>query len=1703
MIFEEDRKLKRLILWLVVAMLAVAAPSLIPRMSPQAATQDDRHKEGQVPESPAEVAYKSSSGRHKIQISDPNVVDTLKARKVRTVGEYGSFTVVEVDTATAEELTGKKQGEWRDDYNVIMLNAVPIDTTSDSAVKMQEAGAVDSTGRRLHLVHFPGPIKPEGYDALLKTGVEIVTYIPNNAYLVYGDRASLRRVKNAARPNGLLQWEAPYGEALKIDPAVGVYLEKGKASQDGVTTQESKQAKGEPQETNLFAIQLYQDPVNNKATRDLIDQLKTEPIRSEFDILKYHNIIVAVPKDSIEAIAKRPDVISIQPYILPKKRDERQNQIMAGNIIGNLPNAADYLAYLAGKGFTQAQFTTSGFAVDVSDDGLENGTINIDHPNLRVGGIAAGATRVVYNRIENSGGPVTPGRTGFEGHGNLNSHVIGGFVNFAFGSGFPHADAAGFRFGLGVAPFVKVGMSTIFNPGFTNPNFANLQSRAYADGARISSNSWGASTGGAYTVDSQAYDALVRDAQPATSVNPTAGNQEMVILFAAGNDGSGANTVGSPGTGKNVITVGAAENVHSHSTANGGNNAAGNDGCGIGDTGADSANDIIFFSSRGPTDDGRKKPDIVGPGTHITGGVAQAPAPGVNGGALATFNALGVCALPGSGTAGDPDNFFPLTQQWYTTSSGTSHSTPAVAGAAALVRQHFINSALTTPSPAMTKGILMNSARYMNGTGANDNLWSNNQGVGETNLNSFFDIFATTNILRDQVAADTFTASGQSRVFTGNVVDNTRPFRVTLAWTDAPGPTSGNAFINNLDLEVTVGGQTYKGNVFVGANSATGGTADPRNNVESVFVPAGVTGPFVVRVLATNIAGDGVPNSGGPLDQDFALIVPNALEVAQPVIASAGATITTESCSPATGTIDPGETVTVSFCLQNVGTLNTTNLVATLGSTGGVTSPSGPQNYGVLVAGGSAVCRDFTFTASGACGDTLTASLALQDGATNLGTVTFTFTLGSLSAPNTTTYSTGNIAVPIPDASSVEVTLNVPDVGIVSDVNARVRLNHTFDGDLVISLVHPDGTVVPLATNRGGGGDNYGTGGNDCSGTHTVFDDSAATAISAGVAPFAGTFRPESPLSALNGKATDGAWKLRVADTLALDLGTIGCVQLEIGRSVFLCCPFTGGMPSIVAAPPAVLTAEGCSPANGAVDPDETVTMDFPLQNNGTGSTTNLVATLQATGGVTAPSGPQNYGSVPPVGGPVSRPFTFTANGSCGGTITATLQLQDGATNLGTVTFTIGLGATASTTTTFSNTAAILIPGTGDSGPANPYPSTINVSGVTETVSKVTATLNTMNHTFPDDIDVLLVGPGGQKLLLMSDVGGSGDIVNITLTFDDAAASLVPDAGPAVSGTFRPSNIGTGDTFPAPAPVGPYPDPQLLSVFNGVDPNGTWSLFVVDDQGGDTGNINGGWTLNITTTTPVCCVSPCTVTCPANITVSNDPNQCGAVVNYPPPTTSGTCGTITCTPPSGSFFPVGTTTVTCTATGDDCTFTVTVSDTQPPSITCPAIVTGVTPQNSCISTGCAVANFTTTASDNCPGVVVACVPPSGSCFPVGATTVTCTATDGSGNTATCSFTVTTFDVCLQDDSNAATKLVFNSATGEYRFCCGGTLYTGTGVVAKQGCTVTLTDSSGGRRVTARVVKSAFSGTASLQSPPGTLKCSITDKDIRNNVCVCP
>jgi hypothetical protein len=377
-------------------------------------------------------------------------------------------------------------------------------------------------------------------------------------------------------------------------------------------------------------------------------------------------------------------------------------------------------------------------------------------------------------------------------------------------------------------------------------------------------------------VDAQTYDFLVRD------VAASGNNRPMVVVFVAGNEGPDSGTIDSPGTAKNVITVGGAENVRSLTPANGGNDLTGADGCGVADSYANSANDVASFSSRGPCADGRMKPDLMAPCTHIVGGVAQtSTATNGAGLALGCFDATGVTALPrsegctGTPTPGDPNNFFPLNQQFYTVSSGASHAAPAVAGACALLRQYFINHSLTPPSPAMTKACLMNSARYMTGAGANDTLWSPSQGMGELDLGRAFD--GVPRVLRDQVSADKFTATGQTWTFTGSIADPGKPFRVTIAWTDAPGGTfAGKALVNDLDLAVTVGGTTYKGNVFSGAYSVAGGAFDSLNNVESVFLPAGQSNSFTVTVTAANIAANALSGGSGSPQQDFALVIYNS-----------------------------------------------------------------------------------------------------------------------------------------------------------------------------------------------------------------------------------------------------------------------------------------------------------------------------------------------------------------------------------------------------------------------------------------------------------------------------------------------------------------------------------------------------------------------------------------------------------------------------------------------------------------------------------------------------------------------------------------------------------------------------------------------------------------------------------------------------------
>jgi subtilisin-like proprotein convertase family protein len=178
----------------------------------------------------------------------------------------------------------------------------------------------------------------------------------------------------------------------------------------------------------------------------------------------------------------------------------------------------------------------------------------------------------------------------------------------------------------------------------------------------------------------------------------------------------------------------------------------------------------------------------------------------------------------------------------------------------------------------------------------------------------------------------------------------------------------------------------------------------------------------------------------------------------------------------------------------------------------------------------------------------------------------------------------------------------------------------------------------------------------------------------------------------------------------------------------------------------------------------------------------------------------------------------------------------------------LALGITAGTasaaTTTFSNPGAIVIP---DSGVASPYPSTISVNGFAGNVQKATVTLHRITHTCLEDVDALLVSPGGAKTILMGEVGScpQSDIGFLDLTFDQASPNTLNNDVDATSGTYRPSEGSSATTsLTPPAPSAPYP--VNLDAVNGGAANGTWQLFIEDCCGADEGQVAGGWSLNLT-----------------------------------------------------------------------------------------------------------------------------------------------------------------------------------------------------------------------------------------------------------------
>jgi Subtilase family len=678
--------------------------------------------------------YLNQNRLHKLIINDKegDIYEQLaKADAIRNEIDYGSYKLVVVD----EDAVGGRAAlqampvAMSDEQNMIIFNGYLIDTSNPQPLskelpadlklsRMSEAVARGAApGKGLYVIQFTGPIRDSWFKELEKTGGEIIAYAPHNAYVVLANERAAGELMKMKASSPFVQWMGDYQPAYKLTPGLRAARQGDASRLLRVTVQVIDNAEGELKAGELRA-----------SARQYLGERR---------VLKYRNLRLEIPASQLAELAMSDEVFAIEEDTKRVRLDEAQGQIVAGNLAGGAPSGPGYLAWLGGKGFNSSQFAS--FAINVVDDAYSLR----GHPDLPDSRIA----------FENNPTNQFPGQGG---HGFLNSHIIGGFND---GAGAAYEDANGFNYGLGIVPWARVGVTAIFGPDRSSSSPTSWEAAAYGQGARISSNSWGLLDPSTllpitrYDVNAQEYDRIVRDA-----LDGVPGDQQLAVVFAAGNDGSSENTVSSPGSAKNIITVGASENVR----------LTGTGGCG-GDSLADSADDIAPFSSRGPVNpgggDGRAKPDIVAPGTRIQAGVPQSD-----------YGGGSVCDL-----------YFPPGQTLYSWSSGTSHSTPAVAGGAALIYQDFLNKGIEAPSPAMVKAALMNSASYLTGAGAGDSLPSNVQGMGLMNLGRAFD--DTPRLLTDQT--QTLGSSGETYNVTGSVASSSQPFRITLAWTDAPGSTTG------------------------------------------------------------------------------------------------------------------------------------------------------------------------------------------------------------------------------------------------------------------------------------------------------------------------------------------------------------------------------------------------------------------------------------------------------------------------------------------------------------------------------------------------------------------------------------------------------------------------------------------------------------------------------------------------------------------------------------------------------------------------------------------------------------------------------------------------------------------------------------------------------------------------------------------------
>lgn len=551
-------------------------------------------------------------------------------------------------------LMGMGQVQAQSEEALIRLQAATFDPLNDGEPVVVVASP-DAPANPYLIVQFAGPVQPTWLDQIELLGGEVLGYIPDNAHIVRiapEDADQLRSLSG-------VRWVGTYHPGYKLSPALAASTSLASASSKVDITVMAFAGESLAEVRSVLA--------DLGAT--FLDEADT-PVGVIFRVI--------IPADAIPALMQNPAIGWLEGYT---PAEIANNQ---GRAILNVETIWEDLGF-----YGENQI------VAVSDSGLSvQGQLNRDFLN------AQGNSRLVRGfapsemNLANQECSAKTDFTDINGHG---THVAGSVLGNGANSGSNPASrlyADSFAGGAPEARLVFMALNTDGSSGIqcisTNGSFI---AKGYEEGARISSNSWG----GFNPQDPANYNVV-----SSITDNYIWNNKDYLVLFAAGNAGPGPQTIGAPGTAKNVLTIGASQSTRTVPFRGSGN-----------------PNAMAAFSSRGPTNDGRIKPDVVAPGMNIVS-VRGAQA----GDSYAPFN----------GNAS------------YAAQQGTSMATPLAAGSATLVRE-WLNKTRTiaNPSAALQKALLIHNAIQLPGEG----LTSFNTGYGRIDVKNV--INATYAIFDDNV----------------------------------------------------------------------------------------------------------------------------------------------------------------------------------------------------------------------------------------------------------------------------------------------------------------------------------------------------------------------------------------------------------------------------------------------------------------------------------------------------------------------------------------------------------------------------------------------------------------------------------------------------------------------------------------------------------------------------------------------------------------------------------------------------------------------------------------------------------------------------------------------------------------------------------------------------------------------------------------